>query len=448
MGEVKRDGGDRGGESAGNEFRSAHHAFCSTSRLHSIRPSCYDLRQSAATMALELHIWGPGFGLPSIDASCLATIALFRDCLKPDEWSLIPSSDPTISPLGELPVLKDGEMWVAGYRNIVTYLSDASAGKWNLGSSLNEKQSAECTAYLSFIESRGLPLVDLLLYVSSENYNAATRPALGNTLSWPQSWVLPGKLRDRAKKRSEHLGLSSLDVDTIDEDKDKAQGLTAHIPVSLRKPKQTVSSILGRDMRKNKFRLDAVCSDFLEPMDDMLGQKECLFGNSPGIADRLAVAVIALVYTPKDLPQSWLRTAIDSRYPRLARWVEKQSQVWFGNQTELPWQRPAERSWQDLADSVAITATEAVPCLGSAFAAKALKTRLTDDRKTRQHQKQLMMTGSNDLHLLYSQAVVSALSVTTLLGVLLWKGLLRMPQRSPTPRLRHFGEAGSFLGLG
>lgn len=51
-------------------------------------------------MVLELHIWGPAFGLPSIDAQSLATVAYFVQCVPLSEWWLIPSSDPSISPAG------------------------------------------------------------------------------------------------------------------------------------------------------------------------------------------------------------------------------------------------------------------------------------------------------------------------------------------------------------
>lgn len=47
---------------------------------------------------LDLHVWGPAFGLPSIDAECLAIIAYLRHAAPSDSWSLIPSNDPAISP--------------------------------------------------------------------------------------------------------------------------------------------------------------------------------------------------------------------------------------------------------------------------------------------------------------------------------------------------------------
>ena len=47
---------------------------------------------------LELHVWGPAFSLPSIDAQCLATIAYLVKAVPKTEWVLVASSDPSVSP--------------------------------------------------------------------------------------------------------------------------------------------------------------------------------------------------------------------------------------------------------------------------------------------------------------------------------------------------------------
>jgi hypothetical protein len=47
---------------------------------------------------LELHVWGPGFGLPSIDPLCLAAIAYLNLVLPREEWKVVPSSNPLLSP--------------------------------------------------------------------------------------------------------------------------------------------------------------------------------------------------------------------------------------------------------------------------------------------------------------------------------------------------------------
>jgi sorting and assembly machinery component 37 len=53
-------------------------------------------------MVLELHVWGPAFSLPSIEAQCLATIAYFSLAVPKDAWVLIASSDPSVSPTSML----------------------------------------------------------------------------------------------------------------------------------------------------------------------------------------------------------------------------------------------------------------------------------------------------------------------------------------------------------
>lgn len=52
-------------------------------------------------MVLQLHVWGPAFSLPSIEAQCLATIAFCSLVLPKGAWELVASSDPTVSPTGE-----------------------------------------------------------------------------------------------------------------------------------------------------------------------------------------------------------------------------------------------------------------------------------------------------------------------------------------------------------
>jgi sorting and assembly machinery component 37 len=49
-------------------------------------------------MVLELHVWGPAFALPSIDAQCLAAITYLTKAVPRDEWVLVASSDPSVSP--------------------------------------------------------------------------------------------------------------------------------------------------------------------------------------------------------------------------------------------------------------------------------------------------------------------------------------------------------------
>ncbi|KIV78068.1 hypothetical protein PV11_09830 [Exophiala sideris] len=411
-------------------------------------------------MVLELHIWGPAFDLPSIDAHCLAAILYLQQCLPRHEWILIPSSDPRVSPLGELPALRNGDTWVAGFSTIVTYLRDVSDGEWDLDKDLDESQRADCAAFSSFIESRGQPLLDLSLYVSSDNYLNYTRPALGDILTWPNSWTIPHHLRDTAKKRSEHLGLSGLDVDTAQEDKKENVGLAAHIPKSLRKPSQTVSGLLERNMQKNRFRLDAVTSDFLVPVEEALGEKDYFLGETPTSLDCLAAGYLAHMAKPK-LSQGWLREALRTKYSGLQSWTERQISALLGTHVDidvvlgrkkgpdseklvLPWQAPGDRSLGQLCNAVIAGCVSSMPLIGSTFTVSEVE---SDDANSdgRYRRKQLRLTQLQYRRDLYVEVLASTCAVTGLLGWLSYKGMLQLPRR--TPQGRTFGEAGALFGL-
>jgi hypothetical protein len=53
-------------------------------------------------MVLELHVWGPAFGLPSIDAECIATIAYCQRVVPQGQWSLVAEHDASVGTIGML----------------------------------------------------------------------------------------------------------------------------------------------------------------------------------------------------------------------------------------------------------------------------------------------------------------------------------------------------------
>lgn len=411
-------------------------------------------------MVLELHIWGPAFDLPSIDAHCLAAIFYLQLCLHRHEWVLIPSSEPSVSPLGELPALRNGDTWVAGFSTIVTYLRDISDGNWDLDKELDESHRADCAAFSSFIESRGQPLLDLSLYVSSDNYLNCTRRALGDILTWPKSWTIPHQLREKAKRRSEHLGLSSLDVDTAQEDKSEKAGLSAHIPKSLRKPRETVTGLLGRNLQKNRFRLDAVTSDFLEPVNAAVDDNDNFLGKRLTSLHCLAAGYLALMARP-ELPQGWLRDTLRTKYSGLQRWTDRRINTILGSPVDvdivlgrkkgsdtknvtLPWQAPSKRSLGELCHAVIDGCISSMPVIGSAYSVSEVDSydASNDDRYRRKQTRSLQLQHQRDL---YVEILASTCAVTGLLGWLWYKGMLQLPRRAPKGRT--FGEAGALLGL-
>ncbi|KAL4811024.1 Tom37 C-terminal domain-containing protein [Aspergillus unguis] len=329
-------------------------------------------------MALELHVWGPGFSLPSIDAQCLATVAYLSVAVPKDSWVLVASSDPTVSPTHELPALKNGSTWVSRFRNIVDYLRQYSNGAWDLDRDLSTLDRADSAAFSSFVESHAQALLDLSLYVTSQNYYNSTSPAYGAILQWPNQWILPPQLHAAAKARTEHLGLSSLDLEEMEEKRKRdhsAAVAAGRIPQNLiTRPRETVSNLLGRTSQQHQFRIEALTGELFVPLEELLDDKtHLLSGRGPSSLDCLAVGYLSLALVP-DLPVSWLRGSIQRKGPRLSQYVERMRSELFGTvnvsdafkfnaDSKLPWQAPERASFASVGTSLLTSLADSTPIL-------------------------------------------------------------------------------------
>ncbi|KAF7115317.1 hypothetical protein CNMCM5793_001953 [Aspergillus hiratsukae] len=346
-------------------------------------------------MVLELHVWGPAFSLPSIEAQCLATIAYFSLAVPKDAWVLIASSDPSVSPTNELPAVKNGTTWVSRFRNIVDYLRQYSNGAWDLDKELSGIDRADNIAFSSFVESRGQPLLDLSLHVSSENYYNRTSPAYGAILQWPNQWIIPPRLRSAAKSRTEHLGLSSLDLQAMEDQRKRehsAAVAAGQIPKNLiQRPRDTVSSLLGKTPQQNQFKLEALTAELFEPLEEILGEKTYLLSDGGATTvDCLALGYLSLILIP-DLPYSFLRSAMQAKAPRLSTYTERLRQRCYGtvgaevshafdearrpitDATPLPWQPPQRASLATVGSTLLNTLADATPILRDIRASERLR---------------------------------------------------------------------------
>lgn len=302
-------------------------------------------------MVLELHVWGPAFGLPSIDPECIATIAYFNRIVPHAQWILVADYDTSISSRGtykfstlvfssnstvdEFPVLIDGIVSTTGFPAIVSYLRNHRSGAYDLDYHLTHQQQTDRTAFISFLQSTATPLVDLSLYVSSENYNSTASSAYTAILPWYLNYTIPPTRRDLARARTAHLGLSSLDVSTVEQDGPsdfEAAKRDAGIPTSngIAQPKvlsmgrgKGIKGMLSSPLYAARFKLDALTNELLEPLSDLLGKKDYLLeGGKPSSLDCLAFGYLALVFYPA-VPQAWLKEAMQTRYPRIVRYISR-----------------------------------------------------------------------------------------------------------------------------
>ncbi|KAJ5132269.1 hypothetical protein N7448_006427 [Penicillium atrosanguineum] len=428
-------------------------------------------------MVLQLHVWGPAFALPSIDAQCLSAIAYCSIALPKDAWELIASSDPSVSPTGELPALQNGSTWVSRFRNIVDYLRQYSDGAWDLDRQLDESDRADNTAFASFVESRGQSLIDLSLYVTSHNYYNNTSPAYGNLLQWPNQWILPPKLHGAAKARTDHLGLSSLDLQAIEEHRQRdhsAAVAAGKIPKNLiQRPRETVSGLLGRGSSKNQFRMEALTADFFEPLEAMLGQKAYLLTlkeeDVPSSLDCIALGSLSLALVP-ELAFPWLRDAMRAKAPLLSAYTERLRRRCFGDSpvevahayspqsapaSPLPWRAPGRISIAAVGSTLLAELADSTPFLSEIRRNNRLKQAAADSDLTSVEKGAVSMFADSSKKDMYVSIAAAVGGVAALVGYMFHVGLISVAsqeqefEEEEEEGIPDFGNlsAGDILGL-
>lgn len=351
---------------------------------------------------MQLFVLGPAFDLPSIDAECNAAIALLQRRQRED-WQLVPTHKDD----QRLPLLVDGGEQFAGFQNIARHLAVVDGAQGPLG----PEQRGTSTAISSFIESNAQTLLDISLYVSFGNYSS-TRSAFTSVLPWHANYILPPRRRAAARARTEHLGISSIDVDNVHEDMSNRPGgydgvgkeqqgfeVEAQKRASLLLPrKDTVRSLLQRPEHVATFKLHALAENFFAPLQDMLGDEQDFIGSEMTDVDCLAYGYLCLMLYPK-MSQDWLASTMRRKYKKLVEYTDRIHRN-LRMQTDvsdvlsmakcttednvagrrkacnmtLPWSPPAASSVYDVASTTIREITSHIPMTGSS--ATIVKTRV------------------------------------------------------------------------
>lgn len=331
--------------------------------------------------------------------------------------------------------------------------------------------------FSSFVECNGRPVLDLSLYVSAENYHSTTRLAYSRLLRWPYPWFLPSRRRAAAKARTEHLNLSSLDLDSSSIEQRTLTTGSDIIPESLRRSRQTLSSLVFQPQHASRFRLEALAQAFLEPLDQLLDGKRYMISNErPSSLDCLAFAYLALCLIP-DVPQPWLAESMKIRYPALCVYVKDLAQELCGgpvsvedafpdlqledstglgrNQKDtkgksvLPWSVSQQHILQSATTTLLERAFESIPILGEFHSPKILKQESSPTGKVDNESASLReeaLQGRLDLRPIF-------LAVGTVLVALgsyvAYSGLPNLSDAwmAPKQNLSDMGEAGALLSL-
>lgn len=225
--------------------------------------------------------------------------------------------------------------------------------------------------------------------------------------------------------------------------------------------------MLGKSTHRNQFRLDAVTSEFFEPLDDLLADKEWLISDTVTSTDCLAIGYLALMHAPQ-LPHDWLRSAMKKKYPRLGKWTAHTARSTFGDPIDpsralsplsegnmkggrsLPWQAPVRPTVTAIASSILDNTIDALPVVSQLRANKQLRKSSQEDPELEDYErKQLAAMANNRNRELYSQIFAVGAGISTFMGYLFWVGILQLPKRlSRDTGKRDFGAAGAMLGLG
>lgn len=187
----------------------------------------------------------------------------------------------------------------------------------------------------SFITSTGLPLLDISLYVSYENYRLRTRSSFTQILPWYANFILPPRLRSAARARTAHLGISSIDIDTVHESViDKPPSLqqqprqfeeheTEKHAKRLLGQRNPLGSMLRASEHAAAFKVKALADAFFEPLEDALSSKLNLLGtNNISAIDCLAFGYLSLMLYPR-MPQAWLELSLKNQYPKLKAYTDR-----------------------------------------------------------------------------------------------------------------------------
>lgn len=270
----------------------------------------------------------------------------------------------------ELPVLRDGSTSIGGFENIVQHLSKKSDGRWDLDQQLPDPEDrADITAYFfhfpsnyknslltvspssfsSFLASQAHPLIDLSLYVASENYTK-TRTAYSSILHWPTQYFVPPQRRTLAKTRTDHLGLSSLDLDTLHEERRSSRKAADIIPQSLRTSLPTVTGLMKEKQSGARFKLDALVDAAFKPLQQLLEKKKWILSDERvSSLDCLALGYLSMALIP-EVPQSWLAEGVRGRYPDLCKYVEDGIKEVFGGKVTVEDALPSSTEEQSTMD--------------------------------------------------------------------------------------------------
>ncbi|KAF9993775.1 metaxin 1 [Entomortierella chlamydospora] len=250
-------------------------------------------------MVSELYIYGGAYGLPSIDAQCLAMIS-YLSIVSHQEYTIVECNDPAVSPSGQLPMLHDGNNWIAGTNRIISYLSKTG---YNADEDLSAEDLAKSVAYSALADESLADAILFSWFADTENFFGATRKAYSNLFSFPSRYILPTQMRKSAVRRVQKYGHSV----TIDSEK---------------------------STNEENTRIYDLARDCYRVLDRKLGDKDFFFGLKPTSLDAKVFAYLAVQLYP-EIPNPQFQLILINQFPRLVAYCDRCREEFFANPPDI-----------------------------------------------------------------------------------------------------------------
>ncbi|KAI8051015.1 hypothetical protein BDF22DRAFT_117529 [Syncephalis plumigaleata] len=259
-----------------------------------------------SSVPLTLYSWEGRWKLPTIDPFCLGVQTYLS--LSNASWSLYNVNDPTISPNGELPLLKVGEhQVVAGSESIIQQLQIMG---YDMDIELSQKQQADAIAYRT--------MVDHILYEAQlyewfqieKNFTEVVRPVYSQMSPIYTRYIVPIRMRNAARERlaNAEYKLAKKTRSNVNENEVEANATD----------KKTVAelSMLPKELIIQVRNCYAALST-------KLNNQTYIFGEKPSSLDAIVYGHLAIHLYADEFQHSTLRPMLIREFPNLVAYCDR-----------------------------------------------------------------------------------------------------------------------------
>ncbi|RKP26546.1 hypothetical protein SYNPS1DRAFT_27773 [Syncephalis pseudoplumigaleata] len=257
---------------------------------------------SRSPASLTLYSWAGRWGLPTVDPFCLGVLAYLS--LSEAEWSTYNANDPTLSPSGELPLLKVGEhQLVAGSEDIIRQLQTMG---YDLDAALTKEEQAEAIAYRTMVEH---VLYEAQLYewfMVEDNFVEVVRPMYSRMSPIYTRYIVPIRMRNAAKER-----LAQAEYNKYKTSKEGGSSSSSEVDAADKKAAPSEATKLPPQMI-------ARVRDCYNALLAKLGDQMYMFGEKPSSLDAVVYGHLALHLYADEFRHATLRSILSAdEYRRL-----------------------------------------------------------------------------------------------------------------------------------